>query len=168
MRPKPKPISQTQIFVEQMALLLASFIWTVVVLSPIVFFWVYQALGSDRAPISDFPDTFDAAPALALATEATATFTPWPTPLPSPTPTETLIPTATPTRIVLPPAILPETLNADEPTPIPIIVHTQEEIGDYLPTPAPEVGVTPSPTATPTAAPTATPTVAVTEPQPEP
>jgi LPXTG-site transpeptidase (sortase) family protein len=148
MKQKPKPISQKQMIIEQIALLLTSFVWTIVVLSPLVFFWIYQDLESNWNRISGLPESLEPAPALALAPEPTATPTPWPGPPPSPTPTETLIPISTATHVIAPPAILPETLNVDEPTPIPVLVHTQEEVGDYLPTPVPVEGVVPSATAT--------------------
>ena len=43
----------------------------------------------------------------------------------------TLPPTPVPTLVVAPPSILPETLNANEPTPIPVIVHTEDEAAEF-------------------------------------
>ena len=145
--------SQSQILIEQIALMITSFIWTAVVLSILIFFWVYQDLQESWNP--DTPLTLPqeaGQPVPALALEVLPTDTPTPTPwkeIPlTPTPTETGPPTSTATRVLQPPAILPETLNYDEPTPIPVIVHTDQEVGDYIPTPVPITRVQPESTAT--------------------
>ncbi|MEM7031834.1 MAG: sortase [Chloroflexota bacterium] len=154
---KSSSSSRTQVVIEQVALLLTSFIWTAVVLSVLVFFWVYQDL--DTLPpilIEQLPESnAEAAP---IAIVGTPTPTPWQGPPPTTTPTETLIPTATSTLVIGPPDLLPETLNFDDPTPIPVIIHTQEEVGDYVETPVTVQFVQPSPTATATPTPTNTPT----------
>ena len=160
--------SQSQILVEQIALMITSFIWTAVVLSIFIFFWVYQDLQASWNPdtaLTGPEEAVQLAPALALEVlpTDTPTLTPSPTPWkeipPSPTPTEIGPPTATATRVLQPPAILPETLNYDEPTPIPVIVHAEQEVEDALPTPVPATPVQPEPVASPTPVPP--------EPQPE-
>lgn len=120
----------TQTIIEQIALLFASFVWTVVVLSVITMFWVYQDVNARWAYLSQTPPE-----AMAQAIEMTATPTPtstssptpWAGPGPTLTPTSTSYPTPTPTRVVAPPAILPQTFNIDEPTPAPVPVETEQE-----------------------------------------
>jgi sortase A len=120
-------IRNTQIIIEQIALLFASFVWTTIVLTGIVFFWAYQDVQARWDYVLNAPpEALAAADAL-----------PTPTPLPSPTPwagpgatltpTPTQPPTPTPTRVIPEPDLLPETLNPGDPTPIPVIVHTQDE-----------------------------------------
>ena len=118
-----------QTLIEQVALLFASLIWTTIILTAITFFWAYQDVQARWEYVLNAPPE-----ALAQAPET-------PTPLPTPsvwagppptlTPTPTLPPSPTPTRVVPMPEILPETLNPDEPTPIPVIVHTQEEAEEF-------------------------------------
>ena len=77
------------------------------------------------------------------------TYTPWPGPGPTLTPTSTRPPTPVPTLVVAPPEILPETLNADEPTPISVATSDQSgpiTIG-ILPTPTPASESAPAQTA---------------------
>ncbi|MDX1521482.1 MAG: hypothetical protein R3264_07630, partial [Anaerolineae bacterium] len=133
-----------QALVEQVALLLASFVWTTVVLSVIALYWVYQdvnarwdviAKGPSQAvaQAAGSPDatpdavTFVSASADEAGTgpSSTPTATPWAGPPPTRTPSvSNQVPTPTPTQVVQAPSILPETLNADDPTPVPVIVHT--------------------------------------------
>lgn len=138
--------SNNQKIIEQIALLMASLVWTVVVLTGIVLFWVYQDVQARWQYVLSAPPE-----ALAQAAPPTATATPtatlWAGPGPTLTPTSTQPPTPTATWVVQPPDILPETLNPDEPTPIPVIVHTEDEAAEFgldqpEPTPIP-------PTATP-------------------
>lgn len=148
MHQSQKRLSQSQLLFEQVALLLTSFIWTSVVLSILVLFWAMQDMQSNWNAILGLPVTSTPVPELALIAEPTAT--PWPTP----TPTETLIPSPTPTRVIQPPAILPDTPNQTDPTPIPIIVHTEDEAAEFLETPPPpSKATTPEPPAQATAPP---------------
>jgi sortase A len=103
-----------QILIEQLALLFASLIWTVVILAGVCIIWVYQDIQDRQEFIASLPPE-----ALAQA----PTLTPFPTPTvwepPSTaTPTATMPPTPTATWVVLPPDLLPETLNPDDPTPV--------------------------------------------------
>jgi sortase A len=118
--------SNVQTVIEQIALLFASFVWTVVVLVIISMFWVYQDVQARWEYILNAPPE-----ALAQAAPPTATpsptMTPWRGAGPTATPTVTQPPTPTATWVIQPPGILPETLNVDDPTPIPVIVHTDDE-----------------------------------------
>lgn len=151
-----RQISQTQIIIEQIALLFTSFVWTTVILSAIIFVWAIQDAESNWNAILGIPVTpvFAQEPPLALI----PTHTPWPTLPPPPTPTETLIPSATPTLVIVikPPDILPDTPNEDDPTPMPIV----EDVAEPEPTatatatatpvanqPAPAASAQPTPTA---------------------
>jgi sortase A len=151
--------SDTQAIIEQIALLFASFVWTTVILSVIALYWVYQDINARWEFIAQVPPE-----ALAQA-DASPTPTPspsptlWPGPGPTRTPLPTLPPTPVPTLVVNPPAILPETFNADEPTPVPVVVNPTTEAaepsGDNSLTPAPapaEPNLTP-PTSAPAQAP---------------
>ncbi|MFC1974921.1 sortase [Chloroflexota bacterium] len=155
--------SNVQTVIEQMALLFASFVWTVVVLAIISMFWVYQDVQVRWEYILNAPPE-----ALAQAAPPTATpsptMTPWRGPGPTATPTVTQPPTPTSTRVVQPPDILPETLNIDDPTPIPVIVHTDDEAAEFgaeqseqaapsPPTPAPTL-IAPHPDQNPEPTPT--------------
>jgi sortase A len=121
--------SNVQTVIEQIALLFASFVWTVVILVIISMFWVYQDVQARWEYILNAPPE-----ALAQAAPPTATpsptMTPWRGAGPTATPTVTQPPTPTATWVVQPPGILPETLNIDEPTPIPVIVHTDDEAAE--------------------------------------
>jgi sortase A len=144
-------LSDKQKIVEQIALLFASFVWTTVVLSVIALYWVYQDVNArwdyiTQAPPQALAESV-AAPTSTLTPSPTATE--WAGPGPTATPTVTQPPTAIPTLVVGPPDVLPETFNADEPTPIPVIVHPEEE--------AAEVGLEPAAT---TSAPAGAPTTA--------
>ena len=106
-----------QRLVEQAALLMASLVWTIVVLAGVLMFWIYQDVQARWAFVLN-------APPEALAQVASPTATPSPTatgwagPGPTATPTATGWPTAIPTQVVPPPAILPETFVDGEPTPV--------------------------------------------------
>lgn len=169
-RPRRRP-TRNYIWLEQIALLFTSFIWTTVCLSIVVFAWTYQEIEAYFAEAQAPPASAEElilAPELALAIEST------------PAVGQALQPvafhTATPTDPAQgpasqldapPPAILPETLNIDEPTPVPILIHTA------MPTPlaldaiataiaTPNATPTPQPaTTTPTATPQATATASV-------
>lgn len=148
---------QLQTIVEQIALLLASFVWTAVVLVGIVLFWVYQDVQNRWSYVLTAPPE-----ALAQAAPPTATPSPtatlWAGPGPTMTPTATQPPTPTATWVVPPPNFLPETLNPNEPTPVPVNVDPADEI------PQPET----PPTATPEPPPTTVPPVQNPEPTPVP
>jgi sortase A len=122
--------SNNQKIIEQIALLIASLVWTVVVLTGIVLCWVYQDVQARWQYVLSAPPE-----ALAQAAPPTATATPtatlWAGPGPTLTPTSTKPPTPTATWVIQPPDILPETLNPDEPTPIPVIVHTEDEAAEF-------------------------------------
>lgn len=119
----------TQTIIEQIALLVVSFIWTIIVLTGIAFFWAYQDVQARWEFVVNSPPE-------ALA-QAAPTHTPMPTPTvwagpgPTLTPTPTLPPSPTPTRVIPMPEILPETLNPDDPTPIAVIVHTADEAEEF-------------------------------------
>ncbi len=138
-----------QTLIEQAALLFASFVWTAVILAGVILFWVYQDIQARWEFVLHAPPE-----ALAQVAPPTATLTPtatlWPGPGPTLTPTSTKPPTPTATWVVQPPDILPETLNPDDPTPIPVIVHTDDEAAEFgleqpEPTPPPAATATPTP-----------------------
>ena len=133
-----------QTLIEQGALLFASFVWTVVVLAIISMFWVYQDVQARWEFVLNAPPEALAQSAPPTATPS-PTMTPWRGPGPTATPTVTRPPTPTATRVVQPPNILPETLNADEPTPIPVIVQPNNQAAEsgLIPSNAPP---TPPPT----------------------
>jgi len=157
-RSRTKSVSQSQIVLEQIALLLTSFIWTTVILSILVFFWLYQDLEANWDQILNPSQSPPMGPQLALAIEMTATPSPTSSPspspspssspepeiTPSPTPTETPSPTSTATPEPAPPDVLPETLNIDEATPVPIAPQTTD-----TPTPVPVAPVEPTATLEP-------------------
>ena len=149
---------QTMIILEQIALLITSFIWTAVVLGTVVFFWIFQDLDANWGDLLTNPEPPQPGQTIALA-NVTATPTPWQGPPPTTTPTETLIPTATGTTVVQPPLLLPETLNIDDP--IPVIIHTDDEITDYVPTAVTVQHVSPTDTPIPTSTPTPIPPTSV-------
>ncbi len=154
--------------IEQIALLFASFVWTTVVLSAIAIFWVYQDVNARWTVIANMPPEAlaqAAAPSATPTLTPTATATVWAGPGPTVTPTSTKPPTSLPTRVVEAPDILPETLNVNEPTPIPVIVHTEAEADEFgvelaedpqtapvsvPPAEAPAATLTPAPTTAPT------------------
>ncbi|MDM8528700.1 sortase [Anaerolineales bacterium HSG24] len=114
-----------QIVVEQIALLFASLVWTVVILGVICLFWAYQDIQAREQLIQNPPPEL-------IAQIPTAT--PFPTPTvwsPPPTlpPSPTIPPTPVPTRVVKEPDLLPKTLNPDDPTPV--IIYTEEEAEAY-------------------------------------
>lgn len=118
-------ISNSQRIFEQMALLFTSFVWTVVILSVLVLFWTVQAMQSNWNTILGIVPTPTPAHQLIMYVDPTATVTSTPTAtatalhlietpaLPKPESTATL---------VLPPSILPDTPNQDDPTPAPVII----------------------------------------------
>ncbi len=163
-------LSNTQILIEQIALLLASFVWTLVVLAGMTMFWVYQDVQARWEYVLNAPPE-----ALAQAPPATPTPTPTATlwaPPPTLTPSPTKPPTPTATWVVPPPNFLPETLNPDEPTPIPVTVQPSDQVAQVEappPTPIPQSPPEPQPQyplPTPTA--TATPEPAPPPPAPAP
>jgi sortase A len=118
------------LLLEQMALLFASFVWTLIVLAAIALFWAYQDLqerwefmlnAPPEALAQALPSPFPSMPAVIV----TPSPTPWAGPPPTITPSPTKPPTPTATRVIPLPEILPETLNPDDPTPV--IVHNADE-----------------------------------------
>ena len=113
-----------QIIVEQIALLFASLVWTVVVLAILCLLWAYQDIQAREQLIQNPPPEL-------IAQIPTATLFPTPTvwaPPPTLPPSPTIPPTPVPTRVVREPDLLPETLNPDDPTPIPVIIHAEEAV----------------------------------------
>jgi|GEM_PF-820637 len=140
-------LSDKQKIIELIALLVASSVWTVVVLVVIVLFWIYQDVQARWDYVLSAPPEA-LAQAVTPSVTPTATATPWAGPGPTLTPTSTKPPTPTATWVIQPPGILPETLNPDEPTPVPVIVPNDNEVAELgleQPTPATPV----PPTATP-------------------
>ncbi|MCQ3973458.1 MAG: hypothetical protein DPW09_08445 [Anaerolineae bacterium] len=134
-----------QLLIEQAALMLASLVWTIVVLGAITFYWVYQDVQARWDFILNAPPE-----ALAQAAPPTATPSPtatlWPGPPPTLTPTPTKPPTPTATRVIPLPSILPETFGLGEPTPMVIAV----EPGVEPAVPPQELPPSPTPTLPPT------------------
>lgn len=114
---------------EQAALLFASFIWTAVILTGIVLFWVYQDVQARWDYVMEAPPTV-VAQSLSPTTTPSPTATVWAGPGPTATPTATKPPTPTATRVIQPPDVLPVTFNPDEPTPVPVIVEADEEAAE--------------------------------------
>lgn len=137
--------SKTHLILEQIALLFTSFVWTVVILTGIGLFWAFQDTQARWKAVLGFPEPVSAGP-VAAAPPAPATS--WPGPGATPVPPPTTPPTATPTLVLQPPEVLPDTPNIDDPTPIPVIVHTQEEAAEFEGArpvePAPTVAPTPA------------------------
>lgn len=128
-----------QIIVEQLALLFASLIWTVVILAMVLIVWAYQDVQARREFVLNVPPP---PPAIAqVQITPSPTETTW-APPPTNTPAPTKPPTATATRVIPLPNLLPETTNPGE-EPIQVIVHTEEEMAEFGLT---ETTVTPSAT----------------------
>jgi sortase A len=114
-------------FIEQAALLLTSFVWTVVILTGLGLLWAYQDAQAQWGRVLGMPDSVQAE-VVAVVPTPSGTPTPWRGPGATPVPAPTSPPTPTPTLVVRPPEILPDTPNLDDPTPIPVIVHTPDEV----------------------------------------
>ncbi|MCB9078294.1 MAG: sortase [Anaerolineaceae bacterium] len=166
-------LKDPQFILEQIALVVASMIWTLIILVGIALFWAYQDIQTRweyvlTAPPEALAQVAEVPPAIPLpAIKVSPTPTPWAGPGPTATPTATKFPTPTATRVVPLPEMLPETLNPDDP--VPVVIHTDEELAaiateqaapdpvtiDILPTPTSEAA---APTSIPTLLPpTATP-----------
>ena len=104
--------------IEQAALLFASFIWTSIVLAILVIFWAYQDVQARWEYVINAPPEVLAQAVASPSATPSPTPTPWAGPGPTLTPTPPQPPTPVPTSVVAPPIILPETLNADDPTPV--------------------------------------------------
>ncbi len=143
-------LSNLQLVLEQIALLFASFIWTVVVLAVVSMFWVYEDVQARWEFVLSSPP-----PALAQSAPPTATpsptITPWRGNSATATPTATKPPTPTATRVVKPPDVLPETFNANEPTPAPVVSENQSQPAAVNP-PAPTL-IAPQPEQNPPTSP---------------
>lgn len=166
-------LKDPQFILEQIALVIASMIWTLIILVGIALFWAYQDIQTRweyvlTAPPEALAQVAEAPPPIPLPViKVSPTPTPWAGPGPTATPTATKFPTPTATRVVPLPEMLPETLNPDDP--VPVVIHTDEELAaiateqavpdpvtiDILPTPTSEAA---APTSVPTLLPpTATP-----------
>lgn len=145
-------LSNKEILIEQVALLFASFVWTMVILTGIALFWAYQ----DVQARWDF--VLNAPPGALAQAGPPPTATPSPTPTiwsppPTLTPSPTKPPTPTATWVVPPPNFLPETLNPDEPTPIPVTVQPGDQVPPAEPPPAAPTPLPAPATSTPEAQP---------------
>lgn len=157
---KTKPSRQLA-WLEQVAVLATSMVWTAIVLLIISFVWIYQdvqarweALESKPTQVAAIMPPGDDPGLVASPTFPIDT----PTPTPSPTPAPTNPPTETATYVLgpagVPPDILPETPLDVETTPIP--TPEKETIPPTL-TPVPPTN---TPTSVPDPAPTSTPELA--------
>ena len=150
-------------WLEQLAVLASSLVWTAIILLIISFFWAYQdaqarweALQAQPAPVS----------VAMAAPEPTLTPTQTATPTPSPTPVPTSSPTPTATFVIgpggVPPEILPETpleeaatptlVSEEEASPKPTATLTHTPVPPTN-TPTPVVDLPPTNTPVPTPAP---------------
>jgi sortase A len=177
-------LKDTETLFEQIALIFASFVWTTIILTAIALFWAYQDVQARWEFVLSAP------PEVLAQVPPTPTPSPTPTvwagPGPTLTPTATRPPTPTATRVIPLPEILPETLNPGDPTPIPVIVHTEDEAAEFgldqpaqseavnvvLPLPTTNVASEPPPQAVPQTdqsnAPTPVPPVVAPQPAPQP
>lgn len=150
-------------WLEQIAVLATSLVWTAIVLLVISFVWAYQDAQArwevlepepTSIPLAIYPSAVSASPTPTSSPTNTAT------PMPSPTPAPTNSPTPTPTYVVgpagVPPEILPETPleEVTTPTAVPDEEATAEPV--VVPTDTP-VPATPTPTPVPELPPTNTP-----------
>ncbi len=172
-------LSNKEILLEQLALLFASFVWTMVILSGLALFWAYQDVQARWDFVLNAPPGALAQAALPATATPSPTATVW-SPPPTLTPSPTSPPTPTATWVVPPPNLLPETFNPDEPTPVPVTVQPGDQAPpvDTPPTatpepPTPAVESSPQPelpvqNPTPIPLPTATPEPAPPAPAPNP
>jgi LPXTG-site transpeptidase (sortase) family protein len=105
-------------WIEQSALLFTSFVWTVVILVVISIVWAYQDVQARWEYVLNVPPEALAQAVASPTATPQPTATPWAGPGATLTPTSTKPPTPIATPVVAPPIILPETLNADDPTPV--------------------------------------------------
>ncbi len=130
---KPRRVYHNQLILEQLALLLTSFIWTLVFLTPLVLFWTMKDVQATWDVIIN--DTLPP-PAIDLAKWVQPTPTPRPTWTPTPTPQATWTPTSEPSQVdnsqpaqnivsdINLPNLLPDTPNQDDPTPVPVTISS--------------------------------------------
>ncbi len=144
-------VSHSQLIFEQIALMFASFVWTLVILSGIVLFWAVQDMESNWNPILGIAPTPTATRQLVVYVAPTPSSTPWAVPSPTPTTADTTEPTATPTLVVAPPSILPDTPNQDDPTPMPVIIEANALKPTLTPTVAPTIAADAPPASRPAA-----------------
>jgi sortase A len=154
-------------WLEQLAVLAASLVWTGIILLIISFVWAYQDAQARWETLQAPPTPVSVA--MAAAPEPTETPTQTATPPPSPTPAPTNSPTASPTYVIgpagVPPEILPETPLEGVATPTTV----PEDEASVEPTAVPtRTPVPPTNTPTPVAAlpPTSTPVPAPPPPPP--
>jgi sortase A len=162
----------TQILIEQFALLFASFTWTIAILVTVIIFWTYQDVQARWEVVVEEQAVAQAEPSPTATPPPTPTT--WAGPGATVTPTETRPPTPTATRVILPPDLLPETLNEGEPEPVAVEIEEDAPLPAGLEQPPRAVGLpaprnTPTPTATrvvsmPWQKPTATPQPAIVAP----
>ncbi len=141
-------ISQTQLMLEQVALMFASFVWTSVILAAIVFFWAMQDMQANWNPILGIASTPTPTRQLVVYVNPTPSSTPWAVPSPTPSPTRsagTVNPTPTATPVVAPPSILPDTPNESDPTPVVLEANTMRPPA-AIPAPPPVTDAAPPPT----------------------
>ncbi len=108
-------------WLEQLAVLASSLVWTAIILLIISFFWAYQDAQARWETLQTQPTPVSvamAAPEPTLPLTETATPTPSPTPAPTSSPTPTATPVIGPAEV--PPEILPETPLEGEATPTPV------------------------------------------------
>ena len=137
-------------WLEQLAVLAASLVWTGIILLLISFVWAYQDAQARWETLQAPPTPVSVA--MAAAPEPTATPTQTVTPAPSPTPAPTNSPTASPTYVIgpagVPPEILPETPleGVATPTTVPDDEASPEPTAGPTNTPVPPTN-TPTPVA---------------------
>ena len=120
-------IKNSQIVIEQIALLFASFVWTALALTGLAFFWAYQDVQARWEFVLNAPPEVLAAANVSPTPTSSPSPTLWAGPGATLTPTPTQPPTPTPTRVIEAPDLLPETLNPGDPTPVPVIIDTEGE-----------------------------------------
>ncbi len=130
-----QPISDSQRIFEQIALIFASLVWTSVILSAIILFWTVQEMQSNWNTILGIAPTPTPARQLAMYIDPTATASATPTATPIIEATASPKPSSTAT-LVLPPSILPDTPNQDDPTPAPVFISNTDIPPTATPTPA--------------------------------
>jgi hypothetical protein len=117
-------------WLEQLAVLAASLVWTGIILLIISFVWAYQDAQARWETLQARPTPVSVA--MAAPPEPTATPTQTATPTPSPTPAPTNSPTASPTYVIgltgVPPEILPETPLEEVETPTTVPEDEEDDL----------------------------------------
>ena len=135
MSPKPNPSANTTLLLEQLALTFTSFVWTMVVLSPVIFFWAMQDIQANWEIILNGPQPQQDLLFSELETTPTPALEVWlpPTPTLAGLAADPVAFTTTEQINIPEPSLLPDTPGLSDSTPIPIIVHTQDEVAEALP-----------------------------------